>query len=305
MQKINNSRVSIIIFIGAVIILGIYRLDTPKNNEGVPQNADVKNISYTIDNEIFTLVDGKISKETTPSSSSKRTVMIFGEPVYGDLNGDGKEDVAVLLTSSGDGSGTFYYAALALATGTTYMSTNVLLLGDRIAPQTVEIHDGSAVYNYAERKAGEPMTTQPSVGKSLWVYYDKKTNTIGELVKNFEGEVDASKMNLELKKWEWTKTKTSDGKEILPKKEGVFTVTFTSDGKLQVGTDCNQASGTYARSRGNILELGQLASTKMFCEESQEQEFLASLSTVSSYFFTIKGELVLQQADRKWQVYFR
>ena len=42
--------------------------------------------------------------------------------------------------------------------------------------------------SFAERKAGEPFTTQPSVGKSVWVYYDKKTGEIGELVQNFESE---------------------------------------------------------------------------------------------------------------------
>ena len=35
-----------------------------------------------------------------------------------------------------------------------------------IDPKTTEIKDGQVIVNYAERKAGEPMTTQPSVGYS-------------------------------------------------------------------------------------------------------------------------------------------
>ena len=63
-----------------------------------------------------------------------------------------------------------------------------MFLGDRIAPQNINIMDGRAVYNFAERRATDPMVTPPSIGKSIWVHYDKKTNQIGEWVKDFEGE---------------------------------------------------------------------------------------------------------------------
>jgi hypothetical protein len=92
------------------------------------------------------------------------------------------------LVNTTGGSGIFYYAALVINNGTAAKATNAMLLGDRIAPQTVEIHDGIALYNFVERKGTDPMTAQPSIGKSVWVYYDKPKNEIGELVKNFEGE---------------------------------------------------------------------------------------------------------------------
>ena len=79
--------------------------------------------------------------------------------------------------------GSLFYAVLAINDSGNYKTTNTILLGDRISPQTVEIHDGLAVYNYAERKADEPMTTQPSIGKSLFVKYDTKTEKI-EVVKD-------------------------------------------------------------------------------------------------------------------------
>jgi hypothetical protein len=37
-------------------------------------------------------------------------------------------------------------------------------LGDRIAPQNISINNGLIVVNYAERKSGEPMSAQPSIG---------------------------------------------------------------------------------------------------------------------------------------------
>ncbi|MDA0302560.1 MAG: hypothetical protein O2822_08540, partial [Chloroflexi bacterium] len=92
------------------------------------------------------------------------TTRVFGNQATGDLDGDGQADVAFVLTQSPGGSGTFFYAAAALRTATGSRGTNAVLLGDRIAPQTTRIVDGLIEVNYAERKAGEPMTAQPSVG---------------------------------------------------------------------------------------------------------------------------------------------
>ncbi|MEI6528440.1 MAG: Gmad2 immunoglobulin-like domain-containing protein [bacterium] len=113
---------------------------------------------------------------------------IFGEPVIGDLNADGLPDKALWLVENPGGSGTFFYAQLLINNGSGYTPTNTMFLGDRIAPQNINIMDGRAVYNFAERRANEPMTTPPSIGKSVWINYDQKTNQIGEWVKDFEGE---------------------------------------------------------------------------------------------------------------------
>ncbi len=274
------------------VITGTKKINTPPVTEAT--TSDVKNMNYVIDGQVFSLTNGTVNKEVAPGSASKQTVSIFGEPVYGDLNADGISDAAVMLVSSGVGSGSFYYAVLAIATGSsTYKATNALLLGDRIAPQTVEIHEGRALYNYAERKANEPMTTQPSVGKSLWINYDIKTGEIGELVKNFEGEADTSKMTLGMKKWEWVKTQMNDGKITIPKKTGVFTLAFAKDGKVSIGTDCNSMGGIYTV-KGTKLTFSQIISTIMYCEGSQEQEYSKTLGEVASYLFTSKGELVLE-----------
>lgn len=255
--------------------------------------TDVKNSTYIIQGETFILHNGVASNEIAPGSATRNVLSIFGEPVYGDLNNDGVRDAAVLLTNNQGGSGTFYYAVLAIASGTTYKTTNVLILGDRIAPQTVEIHDGRAVYNYAERKANEPMTTQPSIGKSLYIHYDAKTGTIGELVKNFEGEADPARMTLDMKKWSWVKTQMNDGKVTTPKKADIFSLTFTKDGRISVTTDCNGMGGKYTVT-GKKLIFSQMISTMMYCEGSQEQEFAAKLQDVTSYMFTSKGELILE-----------
>ncbi len=134
-----------------------------------------KDTTYVIENQPVTLVGGKAEVEAAPGSASKITTTYFGNEAVGDLNGDGKPDTAFLLTQNQGGSGTFYYVVVALKSDTVYQGTNAILLGDRVAPQTTEIRDGQLIVNYAERAAGEPMTTQPSVGVSKYLKVEGDT----------------------------------------------------------------------------------------------------------------------------------
>lgn len=181
------------VLIVVALLLVVWILTRDKSDvsyvDPLPQAQGPLDISYVVDRTEFLLVNGKAEKEIVPDSATKNILRVFGEPVYGDLNGDGNADAALLLENQPGGSGTFYYATLAINQGNgVYKSTNTLILGDRIAPQTVEIRDGRAVFNYAIRRADENFTVQPSIGKSLWIHIDPNTGEIGEWVKDFEGE---------------------------------------------------------------------------------------------------------------------
>jgi hypothetical protein len=126
--------------------------------------ASYRDATYVVEGKPVALKNGLLEVEAAPGSASKITTRVFGNDATGDVNGDGQADVAFVLTQSPGGSGTFFYAVAALKTETGYTGTNAVLLGDRIAPQTTRIVDGLIEVNYAERKPGEPMTTQPSVG---------------------------------------------------------------------------------------------------------------------------------------------
>lgn len=289
MKKLPTLIVLLIVTLGLISIIA-YAYQSSQKRAVLPITTSpqtVKNLSYIIDGTTYTLIDGK---------NAAGTVQLFGEPVYGDLNGDGDStDAAVLLTYNPGGSGTFYYATLALKTNGEYRVTNTLLLGNRIAPQTVEIHEGRAVFNYAERKATDPMTTPPSLGKSLWIHYDTKTGEIGELAQGFEGEANPLMMNLTMKKWNWVKTSMNNDTTLIPKKENVFTLLFSQDGKVAIGTDCNRVSGIYT-DKSPKLTFSNLIMTKMFCEGSDEDAFVKALENITSYHFTSKGELILEIA---------
>jgi hypothetical protein len=143
---------------------------------------DPLNATYIVEGSAVALANGKSEQAAAPGSAEIITTQIFGTPVLGDVNGDGVNDAAVIITQTGAGSGTFYYAAVALATSSEIGSgsstadaaadtigTNAILLGDRIAPDTTQIENGIITVNYADRKSTDPMTTQPSVGVSKYL----------------------------------------------------------------------------------------------------------------------------------------
>lgn len=285
----------ITIIVGAIIALGVaggawYMLD---KNVFIPvaQTADYENISYTIEGQPITLVNGKAETASAPGGATKIITQYFGNETTGDLNGDGVSDVAFLLTQDMGGSGTFYYVVAAIKTAIGYTGTSAVLLGDRIAPQTTEIKNGQLIVNYADRNSGESMTAQPSVGKSLYLKLDAATMQFGEVVQNFEGEANPATMTLNMKTWVWISTLYGNNKTVMPKKPQVFTLTFKKDGSFSATTDCNSVGGKYAV-KGSTITFSQMMSTLMYCDGSQEGDFNAMLRAVQTYHFTTKGELI-------------
>ena len=102
--------------------------------------------------------------------------------------------------------------------------------------------------------------------------------------------------------WLWEQTFNGTGPEaasegiIKPKKYGDFTLVFTKDGKVSGKTDCNSFGGTYEFSSGTIT-FGPLASTLMYCEGSQEADFIKMLTNSTSsvvYSYNSSDQLTLE-----------
>ena len=143
----------------------------------VPLPASPLDATYRINDEEVTLADGVATRDAAPGSAAKVITSVFGTPIHGDLNGDGAPDAAVLLTQDGGGSGTFYYAAAALKDGDGYLGTNAVLLGDRIAPPTLEMRYGMLIARYAAHGPDEPFTATATVAVSKYVTLSGATLT--------------------------------------------------------------------------------------------------------------------------------
>ncbi len=163
------------LFFGLIVLLlvvgaGMFVLkETPSQDVSAPVSQnDYKSIAYEIEGQTVVLKNGASVVPAAPGSASKTTTRYFENEVRADLNGDGTEDIAFLLTQDSGGSGTFFYVTAALKTQSGYRGTNAAYLGDRIAPQTTEFRNGGLIVNFAERRPGEPMTAPPSIGVSKY-----------------------------------------------------------------------------------------------------------------------------------------
>jgi hypothetical protein len=189
----SSFRRAINIFLLALIIAGITLLCTQKiwvpkvvqyilvsksasispeliqSNGTMDTTFDGRNSSFTIDGEIVTLIDGVAETSVASNSATKIVTRYFGNEATGDLTGDGKPEVAFLVSREGGGTGTFFYAVVAIKNGEVHKLTNAFLIGDRIAPQSTYIPENSKELqvNFAERRPGEPASTPPSQGATL------------------------------------------------------------------------------------------------------------------------------------------
>ena len=149
---------------------GTSRIPVPDGREAQETSATGPlQAAYRIERQEVRLIDGQSEAEAAPGSATKIKTSVFGQPVFGDLNEDGNEDAALLLVHQPGGSGTFYYVAVALNANGGFRGTNAVLLGDRIAPQTIEIRNGVVIANYADRRPEESMAVSPSVGISKYL----------------------------------------------------------------------------------------------------------------------------------------
>lgn len=191
-----------VVYILVVIILGVGMYFSFKGKVNAPTQDqvpfDARNSSFGVEGARVTLVNGVAETQFASMPDVKVMTRYFGNGVSHDLDNDGRKDAVFLVTQDGGGSGTFFYVVAVLNTAKGYVGSDSYPLGDRIAPQSMNIDEGQTVegtmrknvivVNYAVRKPSESMTTAPSVGKSVWLKLDPATMKFGEVAQNFEGE---------------------------------------------------------------------------------------------------------------------
>ena len=151
----------------------------------------------------------------------------------------------------------------------------------KFALETPQKLDGKIILNTEDK------------GKAYLVdYKNNKLIFLGKPRTAFQIFKSRTPQKITAKKWSWVKTIMNNDETITPNKTEAFTLTFNDDGKINGTTDCNNFFGQYEKNKDN-LTFGPLASTRMFCEGSQENIFTKQLSQVDKLFFDSKGNLVL------------
>lgn len=98
--------------------------------------------------------------------------------------------------------------------------------------------------------------------------------------------------------WRWERTQMNDDTVITPQKAEAFTISFFTDeatgetNKVSGTTDCNGFFGSYFL-QDNQITFNPLGSTMMYCEGSQESEFLGQIQSVNQFLMETPDQLVL------------
>ena len=169
------------VLVGAVAIAGFIRFNFTSGGDVVSDrksSPEISDLTITIGTQEFAMSDGVAVIPPSQGSETANTLRLIGAPVMGDSDGDGNPDAALLVQHDPGGSGTFYYAVVAINDGGSYRASNALLLGDRIEPRAVEFADGRFVYTYVERKPGDSMSERGTVEKSVTVTVDNSAGAI-------------------------------------------------------------------------------------------------------------------------------
>jgi heat shock protein HslJ len=262
-------------------------------------------VSYLIDGRPVTLVNGMSVTQAAPGSASKIVTKIDGRPTMADINQDGLEDKLQIMTHSSGGSGTYYYFVAALAASDGYEGTEGILLGDRIAPAEIKVNGRQITIGWLDRGPGQPFSATPDQPRQRVFIYDAETRQFAQVERDFEGEADPRRMTLSMKPWIWVKAIYNNDTVVQPKQADAFSLTFGEDGHVNITTDCNTLN-TRAIVESKQLRFDErMIDTRMYCEGAQEEQFSKMLTQVRSYFFTSKGELILEFAYDSGSMIFR
>lgn len=147
---------------------------TPAPSEltlGMLKNATYRGPSY---GRTATLVNGTF---TTGSTTDPYTMYMLDAVAFGDLNGDGAGDAAVLLAENGGGSGVFMSLVIMLNQGGLPLQAGAAELGDRVLVNSATIDSGQVTLDMVVHGPNDPSCcpNQPEtqvyrlLGNTVWL----------------------------------------------------------------------------------------------------------------------------------------
>lgn len=127
---------------------------------------DIKNADYVIANRKVAIRDGVATEHGSSSASVVKTTILEGT-AFADIDGDGKKDAVAILRDEPNKTGIFYYLTVLLANANPPMSTNSILLGDRIRIKEISITTEGIIVSVLDRKEGESFQVEPTNPKTF------------------------------------------------------------------------------------------------------------------------------------------
>ena len=103
------------------------------------------------------LTEGIYKEKVVPDSATDLVIRLSDMMAFGDLNGDGVEDAAVILVSDPGGSGTFYDLAAVINSGGKAKNVASVFLGDRVKIEGLSVRSGKIVVKMLSHRSTDPI----------------------------------------------------------------------------------------------------------------------------------------------------
>ena len=260
--------------------------DAPASSELTVEQLG--NATYSgIYDEPVTLTDGLYEGEPFVEGGAARpTVQLIEDTIlYGDLNGDGVDDAAMMLVENSGGSGVFNYIGAQINQDGQPVDAGTVLLGDRTQIQSGVIEDGQIVIDMVTQGPQDAMCC-PTL--KLRTSYAVQDGTLAEVGSEEMGTVSLD----DLMGTSWVLTQLAPDQPLAPDTE--ITASF-ADGMISGSAGCNNYNAAVSSDGGQTLTVGPAASTMMACPDpamAQETAYLTALQGATQWGYVI-GQLVI------------
>ncbi|UCE30765.1 MAG: META domain-containing protein [Burkholderiales bacterium] len=225
-----------------------------------------------------------------PGSASVPRVDFLGDLVArGDLDGDGVDEAAVMLTSHLGGTGVFHYVAVVGQRGAENRNIDTRLVADRIQLRGMRIEKGGLVLDLVRAGPGDPSCCPSEVVTLEYRLQD------GRLTEPVQVGASMSLSPATLSGQRWRLSAWRFGEPV----DGRLTLAYV-DGRFQGNAGCNAyAAPVTATDDRGAIEVGLALSTQMQCRAqvmANEQRFLGLLPRVDRFWFHA-GRLALAYGE--------
>jgi heat shock protein HslJ len=227
-------------------------------------------------------------RQASEGDVSRPEVNLVGDlRVTGDLDGDGQEEAAVLLSVTTGGSGSFTYLAVMGRKNGKPLNLGTAPLGDRVQVRGMKIEEGRLFVDLVQPGPGDAACCPGDLATRGWILQ-------GEELKEFVSSTKSGRLSLAalagadwiLRSWDLDKPAAAAPEVTLRFEEGRFAGS----------SGCNHyfAAATQGSSPGD-LSVGPVSATRMACREPAmevEKRFLGLLAGAKKFGF-LAGRLAL------------
>jgi len=269
---------------------------TPADRTPAPQPAQVAGLDSErlrnaliggVFEEAVRLEDGLYEGEPfVEGGASRPRLRLWDAPVLRlDVDGDGSEEAAVLLSESSGGSGEHVYLSVIANRDGEARSLATTLVGDRTRLRSMEASNGRIILEVVEAGSEDAACCPTQLARKA---YALEAATLRLDSSQVTGRLSLAV----LEGVEWTLESLNGD----PVPDGVQAPTLVfAGGNLGGFAGCNRYTGQASESAPGQLVIGPLAATRMACPApaaETEDHFLARLQQVTQYSF-LGGRLAL------------